>query len=63
MCHERTLYNGGFPVSGWLWRPTLKCGLPKKDLADGGTQSFEWLNFLKRIFQSEREREREICQD
>ena len=27
----RSLYNGRCPVGDWLWCPTLKCGLPKKD--------------------------------
>ena len=31
VCQGRTLYNRGCSVSDRLWRPTWKCGLPKKD--------------------------------
>ena len=28
---RRTLHDGGFPVSDWLWRPGWKCVFPRKD--------------------------------
>ena len=30
VCQGRMLHDERCPVSDWLWRPTLKCGLPKR---------------------------------
>ena len=42
----------GCPISGWLWRPSWKYSLPKKDHGWWKAQNFEWF-YLFRWFVEE----------
>ena len=72
MGQGRTLHDGGFTVSDWLWRPGLKCDFPKNDLGDRETQKLERKDFFQWIVEKVdegvfstvfSERECEICPD
>ena len=45
----RTLHDGGFPVSDWLWRPGWNVAFPEKIMADIETQKLEGKDFFQRI--------------